>query len=481
MELANFFRPPEDTGIGFHYFPDACHYRREDLARWVPELKMMGASWLTVISDLTERIPQAFIRELIVNHIEPVVRIYTPVVCPVDLNALRQLAEDYCKWGMHYAHIFNQPNLDDEWSVDEWNKPALVERFMEIQLPCLQVMAQAGLTPLFAPLAPGGAYWDLSFFKAAMTILAARAQPALIEQMGICVHNYAFNRPLTWGKGGAARWPEARPYHTPPGSQDHQGFYLFEWYNEVARAQLGRSLPQLCGENGCHIGDAQQSGFPPITPERHAQLHVEMSKLVMEGQSPDYYFNNAFWLLAAERDGQAGDNHFEQDAWFKANGKLPAVEALKALRKHPRKKPQAAVRHTQPQPDPNKPLYHYVILPASETGSSEWHWGSVADYVRAFHPLCGFDADEARLARYVTIVGNPRGVSDKVEDSLRAAGCQVERIAGRNGAETQAILQDLARRGKRFRSLETSAPKARPPSAQEDQKASAPAPQEWVW
>jgi hypothetical protein len=475
MELTNFFRPPEDTGIGFHYFPDTGHYRREDLNRWVPELKMMGTSWLTVISDLTQRIPKAFICELIANHIEPVVRIYTPVVCPVDLDALRQLAKDYGKWGVHYAHIFNEPNQDYAWNSDEWSKPALVERFTELQLPCLQVMAQAGLTPLFAPLAPGGAFWDLSFFKTALAILAARAQPSLIEQMGICVHNYAFNRPLTWGKGGAARWPEARPYQTPPASQDQRGFYLFEWYDQVARAQLGRSLPQLCGENGCHIGDAQQSGYPPITPERHAQLHVEMSKLVMEGQVPDYYFNNAFWLLAAESDSQAASNAFEEHAWFKAEGKLPAVDALGALRKHPRKR-------AQPKPNPDKPLYHYVILPASESGASEWYWGMVSDYVRAFRPICGFDADEARLARYVTIIGNLRGVSDKVEESLRAAGCQVERIAGRNGAETQAILQDMARRGKRFRLLETSTSQAQPLSAQKDQPApKAPASPEWVW
>ncbi len=448
MKLEEFPKPKEDTGIGFHYYPDMYHYRREDMQRWIPELKAMGASWLTVLSDVSARIPEAFIRELIAHHIEPVVRIYTPVVYPVDRAALASLCRDYQQWGVHYVHIFNEPNLEAEWSPDEWNKPALVDRFMDIQLPCLEVMAATGVIPLLAPLAPGGNYWDLAFFKTAMDLLAARARPALIEQMGLCIHNYALNRPLTWGQGGAARWPQARPYHTPPGCEDQQGFHLFEWYDEIVRARLGRSLPQICGENGSRVGDAQQAGFPPITPERHAQVHVEMSQRVMEGKTPDYYFNNAFWLLS---NGEG--NPFEAHAWFKADGhRLPAVDAMKALRKHPRRASRPA--SPPPGPDPNKPLYHYLLLPVFESGVSEWYWGLVIEYVKAFKPVCGFDAGEARLARYVTILGNSRGVSGKTEQELRAAGCLVERIAGRDGQETQAILRAMAQSGRRFRTLE---------------------------
>ncbi|MBN1890470.1 MAG: hypothetical protein JW850_20925 [Thermoflexales bacterium] len=487
MELRDFPRPKDDTGVGFHYYPDVYHYRRDDMRRWIPALKEMGTSWLTVLSDLTERIPEAFVRELIANHIEPVVRIYTPVVYPVDQPALHRLVEDYQRWGVHYLHIFNEPNLDYEWSPDEWSKPGLVERFMDIQLPALNIMAEIGVIPLFAPLAPGGAYWDLTFFKTAMAILAARAKPSLIERMGICVHNYALNRPLTWGKGGAARWPQARPYHTPPGGEDHQGFYLFEWYDEVVRSHFNRSLPQVCGENGSRMGDAQQAGFPPITPERHAQIHVAMSQAVMDAQVPEYYFNNAFWLLANGDQSAQDGNPFEDHAWFKADGsRLPAIEAMKAMRKHPRERSQPAPSKPAPAPDADKPLYHYVLLPVFEAGVSEWYWGLVVDYVKAFRPSCGFDTAEAQLAAYVTIVGNSRGISEQAENELREAGCLVERIAGRDGKETHAMLLDLAQRQQRFLSYDDSRLSGETPKralvSPDRSRANPPdVIQEWVW
>jgi putative cell wall-binding protein len=50
----------------------------------------------------------------------------------------------------------------------------------------------------------------------------------------------------------------------------------------------------------------------------------------------------------------------------------------------------------------------------------------------------------------VTIVGGPLGVSKEVEEWLKANGCKVDRIAGKNESETKQILDELVRRDKRF-------------------------------
>jgi hypothetical protein len=65
----------------------------------------------------------------------------------------------------------------------------------------------------------------------------------------------------------------------------------------------------------------------------------------------------------------------------------------------------------------------------------------------------GFSADDAKVAKYVTIVGDTSGVDQKGEQILLDAGCRVERIAGRDAAENGRILTAMARRGQRFLSF----------------------------
>jgi len=68
------------------------------------------------------------------------------------------------------------------------------------------------------------------------------------------------------------------------------------------------------------------------------------------------------------------------------------------------------------------------------------------DYVKAFQPTCGFSPREAAQAQRVTIVGNEQGVSRDTENMLRLAGCVVERVAGRDGEETAALLKAVAQK-----------------------------------
>lgn len=105
-------------------------------------------------------------------------------------------------------------------------------------------------------------------------------------------------------------------------------------------------------------------------------------------------------------------------------------------------------------PVSDKPLGHYVLFYQFPDGTwAEKDWANAKNYVAAFKPTCGFSVDDAMRAQYVTIIGGPGGVSEEAEEMLLKAGCRVDRLAGKNEAETKKMLNDLAKSGRRFLSL----------------------------
>ncbi|MGQ9628165.1 MAG: SpoIID/LytB domain-containing protein [Anaerolineae bacterium] len=333
MELLKYPRPAGDTGIGFHWFPGLNHYQQKDLEIFLPILKDMGVSWLKVLSEPVKPIPENFIRGLIEAGIEPIVRVLTRHIEPINQSDLRQLCQTYARWGVHYIHVYNEPNLASEWAT--WEPKGLVERFMNYFIPCMETMyAVEGIVPIFTPLSPGGHYRDTEFIREAFDIFNEQGKSYLYDKMAVCINNYAANKPLDWGEGGQEVWPHTQPLYTPPGSQDSNGFHQFEWYNEIISERVGHSLPLLSSESGVILNNYEEPHYPPVDEQTHARRSVEMSRLVMESLVPPYYFNTCFWVLATDEG-----HPFAAHRWFTAKGEavLPrTVAAMRALPKHPR-------------------------------------------------------------------------------------------------------------------------------------------------
>lgn len=101
-----------------------------------------------------------------------------------------------------------------------------------------------------------------------------------------------------------------------------------------------------------------------------------------------------------------------------------------------------------------KTIEHYLLL---------WHrtptdWADLVlegalNYIGRFKPTIGFDIEQAKSARYVTIIGGTGDIPANTERILRDAGCRVERIAGKTEGETGKILQKMAAQGKQFVNL----------------------------
>ncbi len=413
--------------LGFHYFADDLHYRATDQAAWLPELRALGARWLTVIGSLTRAVPEPFLNALRQAAIEPIVHI---PAYPAPTQDLEGLFTTYARWGVRYVCVFAEPNARAAWPAAEWGKPGLVDRFLELMLPVWQAQAAAGLPPVFPPLRAGGDYWDTAFLEAALAGLQQRGQQALLEEMVFAVNLWTFNRPVDWGAGGLRAWPQAKPYLTPPGAQDQRGFRLFEWYTEIITARVGAARPLLCLAGGPRLGDQTDPLLPAVDDLRHASCTNDLMRLLTDGGLPAHLLNINFWLLAAPEAGPGA-----AEAWYRADGStLAAVNLVKRAAASQAKR--AGAKTGPAAGSASKALRHYVLLPTFEWGISEWHWRAALDYVKVHRPACGFSAEEAMRAERVTIFGNEQGIGGEVEAALKRAGCDVERLLP--AAETPA-------------------------------------------
>ena len=105
-------------------------------------------------------------------------------------------------------------------------------------------------------------------------------------------------------------------------------------------------------------------------------------------------------------------------------------------------------------PAPTKDIAHYMLFTHRASNSlADWDLVNAINYIGRFHPTVGFSLEEAKHAKYVTIVGDTMGVPGSADLTLRAAGCQVERLAGRTQDETKQILDGLVAANRRFRTL----------------------------
>ncbi len=265
--------PEFNTGLGFHYFPDDAHYRATDLQTWLPELKSLGASWLTLIGSPARAIPESFLRPIVEAGIEPIIHLPVTPAQAVDLDALRVLYEAYARWGAHYVVLYDRPNTRAAWQADEWGREGLIDRFLDLLLPPLQFAQASCLTPVIPPLKQIGDYWDTSFLDKALALLKQRGQDHLLKELVFGFYGFTGNRPLEWGAGGPARWPDSRPYNTPPGSQNQGGFRAFEWYADVIKSHLGEARPLLMLAGGA---------LPGADADGHAYCNSTIAKAMLE-------------------------------------------------------------------------------------------------------------------------------------------------------------------------------------------------------
>jgi hypothetical protein len=459
--MANFPTPPGNTRLGFHYFPDAHHYRESDLHAWLPELKALGASWLVLLGPAGRAIPEYFLSGLLAAGIEPVLHLPLPVGDPSPARDLEVLFHTYARWGLHYLVPFDRPNSRISWPSAAWAQSDLVERFLDRFIPVARIAVQAGLNPVFPPLEPGGGYWDTAFLRVALQGIERRGLRDLLDRLVLSAQASSGERPLNWGSGGPERWPDARPYFTPPGIEDQRGFHIFDWYAAIARAATGRDFAFLLLAAGSHSNGRGNGKGPRLDEGTHARRNLAIAAAVIPqeaaqdpkssgvngaatGQTarldpvPPAVLAVNYWLLAAE----PGSPHAAR-AWFYPDGTpRPAAIALRNWANRSLGVNSNGAGNSSSTGSPKHPLTHYLLLPAYDWGVTDWHLNLVRPFIKKHRPAVGFSLAEAACASRVTVIGGPHEYPDSALDQLRRAGCMVERVTG-SGTNIATQLADM--------------------------------------
>ena len=428
--------------IGFHYYPDTTHYTNKDLNESLLHLEKLNAGWLVLRSETSRAIPETFISGLLVRNITPI--IHFPFSLPDAPAAadLKAILNAYASWGARYILLFDRPNDRASWSASGWSQQNLVESFLDRFVPLANECINAGLVPVFPALTPGGSYWDLSFFSLALQALQRRGQKALLGKMALAAYACTFDHPLDWGRGGAASWPQNKPYVTPAQSQDQIGFNQFEWLENIAAKTLGNPLPLIL----LGLGRKDLTTTNIYSPDEHTNIVRQIKAFL----SPESQSNNSdipflvgnFWLL----DAAAADENYPL-AWVKEDETtLPAYSlfapAQTAAAYSKKSAPEPQEMDHKPKPDSGHPIRHYLLLPKYEWGIADWHLEVIKPFVLKHQPTVGFSLEEAMLAGEVTVVGGEQSFPEEALAHLREVGCRVDRITG----DGTSIATQLAER-----------------------------------
>jgi hypothetical protein len=419
---------------GFYYFPDASHYRENDLHRWIPELKALGASWLTLLAPFDRAIPETFILQILYEGIQPIIHLPLATSGNHNIDELSMIFEAYAHWGVRYITLFDRPNMKNQWSPSSWVQRSIIERFLDLFIPVARAALQAGLNPSFPALEPGGDYWDTAFLFSSLQGLSRRGETELLDEITLSAYAWPGNRSPDWGAGGPERWPQSRPYSTPANSEDQLGFRIFDWYLAVSQAALGKNLPVILLGAGSRLGDQPDPRSPAVDILAHSWQNLALAR-IMAGQAqefdpvPSEVLACNFWLLAADQGSPEA-----KDAWFKPGGEqLPVVTMIKEWVANGGADPAAtnkqrvAAKLASPE---SRPIAHYLLLPTFEWGPADWQLDAIRPFINKYQPTIGFSPVEASHARRVTVVGGAAKVPESIIDGLLAAGCIVEQISG---------------------------------------------------
>ena len=363
MELYEYPRPANDTGIGIHWstgYATAIGMRKIR-EFWLPEMKALGIKWVKIYNHDGAL---DFAELLLTEGFMPIVRIYRPTPNPSRLDVKEVVQIDaLLRAGVRYFEFNSEPDRDAEWKGGRMPANAL-SLVVENTIANLEIILERGGMPA-VPAVSTGSRWDL-----VGKIVAAGRKDLFAGPVWQALHNYARNRPLDYPydignqEGGAytyrfyqtieeETWGEnawrgrsleevnrLRRDRSNPGAtvmDDPACWLAYEYFDSLNRKHLGFSLPMLSTECGYLVSEDVDPRYPATSPDLHMAQTLEACRIMMGtsqrfAPAPDYYFCTAFWLLANAQLGSTS-SWWEAHAWYSdrwAAGVLPVVYALKA-------------------------------------------------------------------------------------------------------------------------------------------------------
>ena len=413
--------------LGFSYFSAPEYLIKNRVETWFPILKELGSKQIIIEASFDRAVPEDVFQTAYENDQEIIIHFVEELPLARKFNEVAVLLDTYARWGVKYIILGNQPNSKSGWNKTGWRNDNLVDHFLDRFIPLADYIEKLGLTPVFPPLQPGGDYWDTAFLEMAFRGLKRRQMDTLLDKLCLASFGHTFNRSLTWGAGGPESWPGARPYATPEGQEDQMGFNNYEWMQAVVERTIGKRPAALIMDAGNPAVDPNLAGSD--TSLERIQLIVKAcrgAEPVVDAELPK--LNGSLIACMFDMDTLL--------ALFDGDLSITALRAIFQVE-------DAGAPDTGKKSQENdKPIAHYLLLPAHKAGVSDVVLKKVRPIIKQCNPTIGFSLEEAKLARKVSVFPDPVIFTDKELNALRLAGCAVE-ILPQSGMEIATYLHGM--------------------------------------
>ena len=318
--LQNWPRPPHDNGMGIHFLPIGYY------ADWVVDLliehmKEMHMTWCVVLynDDLALRIAAERFKNA------GIMVIWRPNISPDasyiymerDVQILQEI-------GMPpYIQLFNEPEVQQEWSDGEGN--IKIKGFSDNWIKFADTVYNAGGFPGIQVVDPETLVFLINRVK-------EKGKEYLFNDMFFVAHPYGSNHPPDYPY-------DANMQTREPGKTVDQDWFDtlgFLKYAHVFQEQLGFVPPIIIGEGGWTVTVREDDKYPAVNLEKHRDWHLEVfswfkNNSLSNGEPlPDYLFSFNPWIIAS-----GGEMVFDQASWYQSEQSGTKSMTIKALERIP--------------------------------------------------------------------------------------------------------------------------------------------------
>lgn len=337
-----------------------------ELDFWISELQATHIKWVKLLDDgggssleICQRMLQA--------GIMPIVRLFKECPNPRGLGGREfETVSRLVAVGVRYFETNNEPDLPAEWEgktmPSNW-LDIVVDNFIR---EADEILQRGGL-PALPAMGPGST--DNPIAR-----VIARGRRDLFERGAwVAIHNYTLNHPLDYpddavnqlgepltqveyDRYGAWSWdfrlrespnPDDQTINRLRRERKRPGITIFDDPNcfrgyeaagKMIYDALGFYVPVISTEGGPVVGWGDDKRYNKIIPTQQMEMQIGIVRQMQSNLTPDWYFALCTWLIASRPLGDYTPA-WETMSWythwwdeqFGLTGRLPIIEALKAL------------------------------------------------------------------------------------------------------------------------------------------------------
>ena len=450
MEAYGFSANKKSKKLGFHYYKDAGHFDDPSLDYWLPKLQAAGTSWLIIYAPDLAEIPENFINRLRNVRIEPVVVLNYSISEPPSLQLFRQRMAYYHSIGIHMVQFFNRPNMRQFWNAEDWVKPGLVTRFIRRYADYAAACIQEKVIPLFPLLEPGGDYWDLAFLRSSIKQIRKEYSEVLLSNLVFSASGCLYQHPLSWNEAGPAGYPPSAPY--TEGTVDHRGFYLYQWYQEILKKEIGKNVPMLVMNAGMWEPGA---GVFDVVSRESKQQYLNILNLLQDvtpksdGKVPPYVLSCCIYKLPSTESLSAAVPAGKNAAdLFSKSVRKDETETRASFKERFRKFFKAVIpelfisiarnigtnlalifKYARKYLFQGGSLGEYFLLPEVNSLFTEEQMNTIRQYIKLHKCASGNDLNEALASKNVIMIDDQALYPAYMLRQLRDRGCAVHTVS----------------------------------------------------